>query len=450
VIPTSRKLASLLPLLLLAACSEAPEERASHDDQPVGIGQPVQDGTVSPNPGPTPAPTRMQSLEALVAASSGAPYDPASLRREGFVFPQPAVLPPDAEGGLPRSIDASVEPYTFTHADVGPPLGDHSFRVGEKVHTYRRMSPPGVYSDMALPSWPQFVPTHGQLPPTRRILRYSTTVNARGLRGERVYAAQAPEGTFRIGVIGTGVTFGEGVEDAEVYPVYLEELLNRKPPGEARYEVINFGVSSVTMDLASGLLLRYEAEYDPDLWIVAFGVNDALPMFERPIGTFERDLDQLLGVLGAAGKPALFLVEPANTFYPWMAEYEAYMGVFHDQTQGRIEVLDAAGILDCHELADGLRLEQHGQEQRVVRYRAGEPQVVYRTIFEPTAGAPTIAHEVYTYLDGHEVYLRTFVTDVHMNPWGHYVLAQALAEWVGAHAQGEPAPSFEGRVCGWF
>jgi hypothetical protein len=392
----------------------------------------------------------MWSLEALIAASAGVPYDPATLRREGFVFPSPAVLPPDGEGGLPRAIDASVEPYAFTHADIGPPLEDLRFRVGDVVHTYRRMDPPGVYRDMALPSWPQFVPTHGQLPPTRRILRYATTVNERGLRGERVYAAQAPEGTFRIGVIGTGVTFGEGVEDGEVYPVYLEELLNRDPPVEARYEVINFGVSSVTMDLATGLFLRYEAEYHPDLWIVAFGVNDALPMFERPIEAFDRDLDQLLGALVEAGKPALFLVEPANTFYPWMAEYDAYMRVFGDKTRVRMELLDAAGILDCHELADGLRLEQHGREQWVVRYRAGQPQVLFRTIFEPTPGQPTIADEVYTWLDGHEVYLRTFVTDVHMNPWGHYVLAQALAEWVGSHVRGEPAPSFEGRVCGWL
>ena len=416
------------------------------------------------DPGPSglqAEPRTGQPPEEVPAATElpGVPSDPGQLLREGFTFPEPPALPPDDERGRPPPVDPSLRPYTFTIEDHGgeagvdicPPSRDHSFQSGGRSYVYRLMDPPGTYEGMVLPAWPQFVPQHsGQLPPTKRIVRYAATVNARGLRGERIYAAQAPAGTFRVGVIGTGVTFGEGVEDDQVYPVQLEELLNRAPPEDLRFEVINFGVSSTTTDMAAGLLLRHDADYAPDAWIIAFGVNDALPMFGRPIETFRADLDHLVATVEGLDKTTLFLVEPANTFYPWMAEYEAYMQVFRREVGGRMPVLDAAGLLDCHELADGLRLEQREDSQRLVRYRDGQPQILLEVPFTPVAGRPSVSQVVYDYLDEHEVFLRTFITDVHMNAYGHRVLAEALGEWLSAGVRGEPRPDMQARACGWL
>jgi lysophospholipase L1-like esterase len=408
----------------------------------------TQDRPEQPSPGAPPA-----------AALAGVPTDPDQLLREGFSFPEPPTLPPDDEQGRPPPVDPSLRPYTFTIEDHGgeegvdicPPSRDHRFQLDGRSYVYRLMDPPGTYEGMVLPAWPQFVPQHsGQLPPTKRIVRYAATVNARGLRGERIYATQAPAETYRVGVIGTGVTFGEGVEDDQVYAVQLEELLNRAPPAELRFEVINFGVSSTTTDMAAGLLLRHDADYAPDAWIIAFGVNDALPMFGRPIETFRADLDHLVATVERLGKTTLFLVEPANTFYPWMAEYEAYMQVFRRELGGRMPVLDAAGLLDCHELADGLRLEQVDALQRLVRYRGGQPQILLEVPFTPAAGRPSVSQEVYDYLDDHQVFLRTFITDVHMNAYGHRVLAEALGEWLTASVRGAPPPNLGARACGWL
>ncbi len=312
---------------------------------------------------------------------------------------------------------------------------------------YRIMHPPGSYEDMALPAWPQFVPVGGELPPTRRIVRYSAIVNDVGLRGAQVYTPTKPEGVYRIAVIGTGVTFGEGVKDEEVYAARLESLLRDNPPREASFEVINLGAPSVTGDLVPGIFHQHQGTYQPDFWIVAFGVNDALPMFKQSRMGYRQNLRNLMRDLEQIQAEAIFLVEPANSFYPWKAEYQEYMAIFAEEVKGRFPVLEAAGILDCHEREQGVRLVLQGDLQQVVRYRDGQAESLFQVHHQAGPGEPTIAPALYEYLDGHEVSLRTFITDVHLTPFGHDVLAVSLYGWLSHWLLQGTKPSTQESNC---
>lgn len=379
-------------------------------------------------PSPLPSTAPVVVLAALVlACSSGAP---------------PPAAEPTAPAELddpPAAIDSAVEPYVFTRNDVAPPPKDIPFEHEGRTLAYRIMDPPGQYRDMALPAWPQFVPVGGELPPTRRIVRYSAQVNELGLRGEGTPARDKPEGVFRIAVLGTGVTFGEGVEDDEVYAVRLEEKLRADPRLEGAYEVINLGAPSVTGELVPGIFHYQGSVFTPDFWVIAFGVNDALPMFKQSRRGYRQVLRDLMDDMERAGTQAVFLVEPANSFYPWKAEYLDYMAIFAEEVEGRFPVIDAAGMLDCHERDEGVRLVLTGEEQRVVRYRQGQPELLFSVRHQAAPGEPTIAPSLNDWMDSHEVSLRTFITDVHLTPLGHELLAGSLHRWI-AHRllHGEP------------
>ncbi len=354
--------------------------------------------------------------------------------------------------GLPPRLpdDAPMRELGVTDMGPHPRLEDHSFAYRGRNYTYRLMIPNTSYDALALPDLPQFVPVGGQLPPSRRMLTYSCVVNSRGLRGEREYPNATPPGHYRIGALGTGVTFGEGVDDDEVYAHLLEESLNAAPPVDKTFDVINFGISSTTMDLAVAGFLKFAGEYELDYWVLALGVNDPLPMFHRPLEQYRQDLRQLIRAVEETGLPAVALVEPVNTFYPWMDQYEAYQEVFQDELRGRIPVLDVATVLDCHEGRDGLRFEVEGAKQKVVQYRGGEPRVLLEVAYQPEPNQPTIAPEIYEYLDAYEVFLATFITDVHLNPNGHRVVADTLQQYLAATLRGETPRPPDTEGCGWL
>lgn len=354
--------------------------------------------------------------------------------------------------GLPPRLpdDAPMRELGVTDMGPHPHIEDHTVEYRGRKYLYRLMVPDQTYDALALPDLPQFVPVGGQLPPSRRMLHYSCVVNSRGLRGEREYPRASSPDRYRIGALGTGVTFGEGVDDQEVYATLLQTSLNDARPIARTFDVINFGISSTTMDLAVGAFLQFSREYELDFWILALGVNDPLPMFHRPLEKYREDLRQLIAAVEETGKPAVALVEPVNTFYPWMDQYAAYQEVFEAELRGRIPILDVATVLDCHERRDGLRFETEGAMQKVVQYRSGEPRVLLQVEYQAEPNEATIAPQIYEYLDTHEVFLATFVTDVHLNPEGHRVVADTLHRYLTAILEGKTPtpPNTEG--CGWL
>lgn len=91
--------------------------------------------------------------------------------------------------------------------------------------------------------------------------------NSGGMRGQREYAREKPDGVRRIVVIGDSFTFGEYVTDDETYAAQLESLLPNT-------EVLNLGVHGYGLGQMHLRLLRDGFAYQPDLVIVAVYSND--------------------------------------------------------------------------------------------------------------------------------------------------------------------------------
>ncbi len=101
--------------------------------------------------------------------------------------------------------------------------------------------------------------------------------NAEGWREEREYQKEKPVNTYRIMVLGDSITFGmTGFKQTEIYPKLLEGLLNSNGRG-MHYEVINAAVYGYSNSQEILYLKRYGLEYNPDLVIIGFCVNDLYP-----------------------------------------------------------------------------------------------------------------------------------------------------------------------------
>jgi lysophospholipase L1-like esterase len=98
-------------------------------------------------------------------------------------------------------------------------------------------------------------------------------VNGAGLRGPDL-PVDKPAGEVRVLFLGDSFTFGEGVADDEPFPVLVAEMLERRDPG-VRYRALNAGVSGYnTRDEVAYLEHRW-LDYDPDLVVLTFYLNDA-------------------------------------------------------------------------------------------------------------------------------------------------------------------------------
>lgn len=354
-------------------------------------------------------------------------------------WPLPAVIPGDTP----------MVSYDDDTKDIISPLPHViTFQSGGRALSTLALDPDQHVPRIALPDLPQLVTFGGQLPPSRRVLYYSCHVNSRGLRGRKVYSHGSSPDRYRIGIIGTGVTFGEGVEDHQIYASQLERMLNKAPPTKHRFEVINFGIPSLTTNYAVNTFIQHSQAYEVDFWIFALGVNDALPMFRRPLGAYRKDVRRLVQEIVRSGIQALMLVEPVNTFYPWMDQYRQYRQVMEAEARPHLKLLNMAAILDCHERRHGLRLEVAGEIQRVVQYRGGRPRVLATARYKAGPRQQFISPAIYHYLDTHKVWLRTFITDVHMNPRGHKITAAILYEYLAAKLRGKPLPDLGGKGCG--
>ncbi|MCC7103932.1 MAG: hypothetical protein IT307_02200 [Chloroflexi bacterium] len=101
-------------------------------------------------------------------------------------------------------------------------------------------------------------------------------INSRGLRDpER--SVSKPEGTTRILVLGDSVAFGFGVRNDETMESVLEQRLNAD--SEGRYEVLNAAVVGYNTIQERARLQDVGLQYQPDLVVLVFVVNDLLDTF---------------------------------------------------------------------------------------------------------------------------------------------------------------------------
>lgn len=146
--------------------------------------------------------------------------------------------------------------------------------------------------------WDQYHPTLGwtNVPgyESDAQVPFRLTINAQGLRGNRTYAASAPEGRPRALVFGDSTTFGEEVDDDATVPFHMERAL-----AGVRGEVMNFGVHGYGL---GQMVLRLEEEgfgFHPDHVVIVLLIphdlkRDPLDEYTHPKPAFRLDGDTLV------------------------------------------------------------------------------------------------------------------------------------------------------------
>jgi lysophospholipase L1-like esterase len=104
---------------------------------------------------------------------------------------------------------------------------------------------------------------------------WTIKTNARGFRGPEIRSDRSKKSTYRVLCIGDSVTFGFNGDQEDTYPARLGEFLRAKQPGKD-IEVINAGVPGWTWLQGLRFLEMEGLALEPDLVIMAHGVNDQL------------------------------------------------------------------------------------------------------------------------------------------------------------------------------
>jgi hypothetical protein len=103
--------------------------------------------------------------------------------------------------------------------------------------------------------------------------RIDYRINELGFRGEEI-DFDKPPGIRRILCLGDSFTFGEGVREENAWP---QRLGRAAGPG---FEVINAGVQGYSLDHEATLLFLYVRKMKPDIVVIGFFMNDAMPFQE--------------------------------------------------------------------------------------------------------------------------------------------------------------------------
>ena len=125
---------------------------------------------------------------------------------------------------------------------------------------------------------------HEHEPNTRATLMgVDVNINSQRLR-DREFTTTKPDGVYRILLLGDSMTFGWGARYEDTYAKVLEKMLNESPPdGHQRFEVINTGVGNYNTVQEVAYFKQYGVQYEPDMVILGYYINDAEPI-PRPKG----------------------------------------------------------------------------------------------------------------------------------------------------------------------
>jgi hypothetical protein len=107
----------------------------------------------------------------------------------------------------------------------------------------------------------------------------TVTTNSKGFRGAELTAKG--EGGIRILCIGDWLTWGEGVDDHETYPVFVERALRERYPGK-QIQLINAGIPQYGPLDELAYLRTIAAELEPDFVIIQFYAGDDFDQNELP------------------------------------------------------------------------------------------------------------------------------------------------------------------------
>ena len=119
---------------------------------------------------------------------------------------------------------------------------------------------------------------------TERVIKATglATYNSEGFRGSE-FLKEKPDNTYRIFVLGGSTTFGEGNNDNETWPYYLQEIFDT---ADLSYnvEVINAGISSAWSGSETEMIREKILDYNPDMLMIYDGWNDVRTQLGEPQG----------------------------------------------------------------------------------------------------------------------------------------------------------------------
>ena len=94
---------------------------------------------------------------------------------------------------------------------------------------------------------------------------------------DRAYAAQKPENTYRIAMLGSSHVMGWGVHDGEPFEALVEDWMADQRPDGRSLEILNFGVGGYSPVCQLGVLREVALELAPDaLYYIAHEVDGSL------------------------------------------------------------------------------------------------------------------------------------------------------------------------------
>lgn len=105
--------------------------------------------------------------------------------------------------------------------------------------------------------------------------------NSMGFRAMAEPPGPKAPGTRRIVFLGDSFTFGEGVEEEDVFSARVSVRMNAARAGGHRYEVFNLGVGGYNTEQEVALLRNFAIKLQPDVVVLVYTLNDAEPkLFE--------------------------------------------------------------------------------------------------------------------------------------------------------------------------
>jgi len=110
----------------------------------------------------------------------------------------------------------------------------------------------------------------------------SATYNSEGFRGPE-FLKEKPNNTYRIFVLGGSTTFGDGNDDNETWPYYLQEIFDVVDLSY-NIEVINAGTSSAWSGSETKMIREKILGYNPDMLMIYDGWNDVRMQLGEPQG----------------------------------------------------------------------------------------------------------------------------------------------------------------------
>ena len=307
-------------------------------------------------------------------------------------------------------------------------LRDRHFHFDDE-RVYVPQNVPGTQAVCTIPDRPHFVRQDGSIPPARRIRRFRYTINLFRYRGPEP-VPMTHDGSVGVACVGTGVTFGIGVDDNETYPFLLQGRLNQLA-ADGAVRVLNLGFPGRCLDeVPRALNLRWMKSKEPycHVVIVCCGVNDALPMFGRRRSGWAQAVSAIASWHRRTGKPLLLATEPASSFHPWRAVYDEFLSTLKALAERLgLPVVDLHQAMAEREERDGLILVNEYGAQQVVRTHGAERTILFETRYSPARGEQPISPAVYEWLDTHDVNHSYFIDGVHLNARGHRAVSEILA-----------------------